>query len=183
MPGGGKSSIGKLLARRLAVSFLDVDATIEQSVGGTIASVFEREGEAAFRRRESEVLAELVQRGDAPAVVATGGGVVLSAANRELLRHRTRSRLPVCAAREAVGARAHEYATASVARRRSLRALVRAVRQRDPLYREVASIVVETGRSPMRSIVDDIVTQLEQAGILSPGESPTSDTDRSRALP
>ena len=183
MPGGGKSSIGKLLARRLVVTFLDVDATIEQRVGDTIASVFEDGGEAAFRRRESEVLADLVQRGGAPAVVATGGGVVLSAANRELLRNRT---VPI-------------YLFAPVAklwrrvRTNTRRPLLRVADpyarlcelfdQRDPLYREVARIVVETGRSPMRSIVDDIVAQLEQAGILSPGGGPTADGDRSRALP
>lgn len=166
MPGGGKSSIGKLLAGRLAAKFFDVDVAIERSAGCTIASLFEREGEAAFRKREADALRDLVR--DGPAVVSTGGGVVLSPANRELLRNDT---VPV-------------YLFAPPAelwrrvRKNSRRPLLQVAdpyarlcelfEQRHPLYSEVATIIVETGRPPMHSVVDDIVVQLSRAGHLPP---------------
>jgi shikimate kinase len=179
MPGGGKSSIGKLLARRLAADFADVDSAIERSAGYTIAKLFEREGEAAFRRREADALRDLVSGG--AAVVSTGGGVVLSAVNRELLRSQT---IPV-------------YLFASPAelwrrvRKNSRRPLLQVddpyarlcelFEQRHRLYSEVATIVVETGRPPMREVVDEIVAKLERANIVSLDAA--SDVDRSRAAP
>jgi shikimate kinase len=176
MPGGGKSSIGKLLAGRLAAKFFDVDVAIERSAGCTIASLFEREGEAAFRKREADALRDLVRGG--PAVVSTGGGVVLSPANRELLRNAT---VPV-------------YLFAPPAelwrrvRKNSRRPLLQVAdpyarlcelfEQRHPLYSEVATIVVETGRPPMHSVVDDIVAQLERAGHLPPAAALGADLFR-----
>ena len=176
MPGGGKSSIGKLLAGRLAAKFFDVDVAIERSAGCTIASLFEREGEAAFRKREADALRDLVR--DGPAVVSTGGGVVLSPANRELLRNDT---VPV-------------YLFAPPAelwrrvRKNSRRPLLQVAdpyarlcelfEQRHPLYSEVATIIVETGRPPMHSVVDDIVAQLERAGHLPPAAALGADLFR-----
>lgn len=86
MPGGGKSTVGRLVARRLGVSFADADKAIEGRAQSTIAAIFERIGEEGFRQLESEVLAELV---GTAGVVATGGGAVLRADNRELLRTKT----------------------------------------------------------------------------------------------
>jgi shikimate kinase len=176
MPGGGKSSIGKLLARRLAANFVDVDAAIERSAGCTIARLFEREGEAAFRKREADALRDLVRGG--PAVVSTGGGVVLSPANRELLRDDT---VPV-------------YLFAPPAdlwrriRKNSRRPLLQVAdpyarlcelfEQRHSLYTEVATIVVETGRAPMQAVVDDIVVELERASILAPEAAAGADPYR-----
>jgi shikimate kinase len=176
MPGGGKSSIGKLLAGRLAAKFFDVDVAIERSAGCTIASLFEREGEAAFRKREADALRDLVRGG--PAVVSTGGGVVLSPANRELLRNAT---VPV-------------YLFAPPAelwrrvRKNSRRPLLQVAdpyarlcelfEQRHPFYSEVATIIVETGRPPMHSVVDDIVAQLERAGHLPPAAALGADLFR-----
>ena len=87
LPGCGKSAIGKEVARRLERPFVDSDKVIESRAGCTIASLFEHEGEAAFREREAQVLASLVEAGRS--VIATGGGAVLRADNRELLRTRT----------------------------------------------------------------------------------------------
>ena len=81
--GAGKTSIGKLLARRLGKSFFDSDQEIERATGVKIPVIFEIEGEAGFRAREARLLADLVQGGNI--VVATGGGAVLSAQNRQIL--------------------------------------------------------------------------------------------------
>jgi len=88
MPGSGKSTIGKAAAKRLALPYADCDQSIERRAGCSIAAFFERNGERAFRDLEAEVLDTLVT--DPVSVIATGGGVVLRAGNRELLRTRTR---------------------------------------------------------------------------------------------
>ena len=86
MPGGGKSTVCKQLARQIGVPFVDSDHEIEARIGGTIREFFERHGEEAFRDLESDVIAELLARpGDR--VMATGGGAVLRERNRELLHH------------------------------------------------------------------------------------------------
>ena len=87
MPGGGKSTVGRNLARKLGVPFSDSDAVIERQIGCSIREFFESEGEERFRDVEQEVIAELVRadRG----VLATGGGVVLRDANRHALHRHT----------------------------------------------------------------------------------------------
>src|SRR5688572_26398502 len=81
--GAGKTSVGKVIARRLGKTFYDSDHEVERATGVKVPVIFDIEGEAGFRARETKALAELVQRADI--VLATGGGAVLSAANRELL--------------------------------------------------------------------------------------------------
>ena len=88
MPGCGKSTVGRELARRLGGGHVDLDQEIELRAGCSIATLFARSGEGTFRDMEASVLAELVDSG--ASVIATGGGVVLRPANRELLRTRTR---------------------------------------------------------------------------------------------
>src|SRR5262249_56627580 len=83
LPGSGKSTVGRQLARRLGLEFTDSDHVIEQRLGCSIRSFFEREGEEAFRDIEEEVIAQLCRQGG---VLATGGGVVLRAVNRQRLR-------------------------------------------------------------------------------------------------
>lgn len=86
--GTGKSSVGRLLARRLGFKFLDTDLLIEKKEGRSIPEIFAEEGEEYFRRVESEVLEEIINSGDS-FVLATGGGIVISAKNRRLLKDRT----------------------------------------------------------------------------------------------
>ncbi len=85
MMGTGKSTVGRLLAERLGRRFVDSDEQIEQATGRTVREIFEADGEAAFRRVESDAL-EAALDDTAPAVVAAAGGVVLDPANRERLR-------------------------------------------------------------------------------------------------
>jgi len=85
MMGSGKSSIGTTLAKRLDLRFADTDALVEQATGMTISAIFDERGEPWFREEEERIVTELATSGD-PAVVATGGGVVLSERNRDAMR-------------------------------------------------------------------------------------------------
>lgn len=82
--GTGKSTVGKLLADRLGFPFVDADVLLEERAGATIRAIFAEEGEAGFRKRESAILREICQTDQQ--VIATGGGVILSEANRELIK-------------------------------------------------------------------------------------------------
>jgi len=156
--GSGKSAVGKRLAARLRREFHDSDTEIERRTGVDVAYVFEKEGEAGFRRRESEVIAELTQLEDI--VLATGGGAVLDAANRRRLAG-AGTVVYLCAKPEALYARVRQdrnrplLATGDpLARLRELYV------KRDPLYREVAHLVVETGRQPVAALARTILEQL-----------------------
>ena len=154
LPGCGKSAIGKELARRLGLPFVDSDRVIESRAGCTIANLFEHEGEAAFREREAEALSSLTD--DGPSVIATGGGAVLRSDNREVLRTRT-----VCVFLDA----GHDLLWKRLRRdrRRPLlqvadpEARLRELSaERDPLYRETAHIVIHTDGLQFGRLVDEV---------------------------
>ena len=158
MPGSGKSTIGKAVAKRLALPYADCDQSIEHQAGSSIAAFFERHGEAAFRDLEADVLGTLVA-GPA-AVIATGGGVVLRAENRALLRTRT-----LC-----VYLRASPDLLWRRLRRDRRRPLLQVAdpeqrlrqmhAERAPLYEETATIVVDTDGLPFDRLVDEVVRQV-----------------------
>jgi shikimate kinase len=87
MPGAGKTSVGRLLARRLSLAFHDSDEEVMREAGRTIEQLFSSEGQAAFRERERQVIARLIDAG--PGVIATGGGATVEAESRRLLVSRT----------------------------------------------------------------------------------------------
>lgn len=156
--GAGKTSVGKALARVLGKTFLDSDQEIERVTGVRIPVIFEIEGEAGFRLRESKMLAELVRRNNI--VLATGGGAVLSRENRDLL----------AANGTVIYLRAPVRSLIKRTRRDRNRPLLQvpdpAVRltalfeQRDPLYREVAHLVVDTGDQSVRALVGQLDDKL-----------------------
>jgi shikimate kinase len=140
----GKSSIGRRLARRFALPFVDLDAEIVARTGASVNLIFEHEGEAGFRERESQALEDLSARDGI--VLATGGGSVLSTANRRLLRERgfvvwLRASVEQQLARTANDRTRPLLATPD--RRGRLEALAR---EREPLYAEVADVAFEGGR-------------------------------------
>lgn len=162
MPGGGKSTVGKLLAQRLGVSFADCDVVIEHRAGCAIGTLFEREGEAAFRDLEADVLSDLIERGTG--VIATGGGSILRPANRALLRQRT---LPVYlhATLDELWRRVRRNNRRPLLRVSDPRARLQALYdERHPMYTEVAAFQVETGRPPLSAVIDAIVTRLDCTG-------------------
>ncbi len=159
--GAGKSTVGRLLARRMGKRFVDTDHEIEKRNGVTIPVIFEIEGEDGFRKREQEVLADLAQEPDL--VLSTGGGIVLRPENREVL-HNQGFVVYLSARPELLAERTRHDKSRPLlnvddplTRLRELHAV------RDPLYREVAHAVVETGRGAPQQVVQAIVNALTRA--------------------
>ena len=143
MMGSGKTCVGRQLASRLRVGFVDSDEQIERGDGRTVRQIFEADGEAAFRRLEAEVLAAAV-RSTERAVIAAAGGVVLDAGNRELLR-RAGTVVWLRARPEVLAARVREGDHRPLLGDDALGVLRRLDAERAPLYDEVANAVVDVG--------------------------------------
>ena len=166
MPGGGKSTVGRHLARALGVPVVDSDAKIEERIGEPIRSFFDREGEASFRDIESEVLAEILE-GLGEALLATGGGIVLRETNRELLNARTTVLYLRSTPEELFRRLRHDTQRPLLQVRDPLAKLRELHAQRDPLYRRTAHYVLEAGRS-VHGLVNMALMQLELAGVIDP---------------
>ncbi|MFM8901359.1 MAG: shikimate kinase [Burkholderiales bacterium] len=165
MPGGGKTTVGRLLARHLGWRFVDTDAEIERQLGCSIRDFFEREGEAAFRDIEEKTLTVLL--GDADAVVlSTGGGLPLREANRRCLREHTTALYLHSTPEELFRRLRHDTQRPLLQVADPLGRLRELYAQRDALYREVAQFVLETGRPSIHTLVNMALMQLELAGVV-----------------
>jgi shikimate kinase len=158
MMGAGKTSVGKLLARRLGKTFHDCDHEIERATGVKVAVIFEIEGETGFRAREAKTLAELVRRADI--VLATGGGAVLSADNRKLLAGNGMVVYLRAAPAELWSRTRHDKNRPLLKTADPRARLEQIYAERDPLYREVADIVVDTGSQSVGSLAHRLEQQL-----------------------
>ena len=153
--GAGKTTVGRHLAELLGREFLDSDHEIERKTGATIPWIFEKEGENGFRNRETMVINELTARSQL--VLATGGGVVTQAANREFLKQR--------------GIVVYLYTPVEIQLQRTYRDKNRPLLQvenpeqklrdllaiRDPLYREIAHYIIETNQGAARDLAQKIL--------------------------
>ncbi len=166
LPGSGKSTIGRQLARRLGVPFADSDHVIEQQLGCSIREFFEREGEDRFRDIEEEVIDTLTA--NHPGVIATGGGAVLRPRNRVNLRERTKVVYLRSSPEEVFRRLRHDSNRPLLQVKDPLGRLRELYATRDPLYREAAHFVIETGRPTVSTLVNMIMMQVEQAGMASP---------------
>jgi shikimate kinase len=165
MPGSGKSTVGRHVARHLGLAFVDTDQRIEQRIGCSIRSYFELHGEAAFRDIEAEVIDEVTRASEA-GVIATGGGAVLSETNRHALHERTQvfylRSTPEDLARRLRHDTHRPLLQGSADPLKRLRALYQ---ERDPLYRRCAHFVIETGRPSVHTLVNMVLMQIELAGL------------------
>ncbi len=160
--GSGKTTLGRELARRTGRTFIDCDHELEQRLGVRVSTVFEIEGEAGFRVRESRLLAELAQRDDL--VLATGGGAVLREENRARLReHCLVVYLKVAPA--VLWERLRHDRTRPLLQVPNPRARIDALfREREPLYCEVADVILEGGRGGVGHMVSKLEGALAQLG-------------------
>lgn len=157
--------MGRQLARRLQLPFVDSDHAIEERLGCSIREYFEREGEDRFRDVEQEVIDDLTlkHRG----VLSTGGGSVLRPLNREHLRSRTKVVYLKSTPDELFRRLRHDMNRPLLQVSDPLGRLRDLFVARDPLYRETAHFLLETGRPSVATLVNMIVMQLELAGIVA----------------
>lgn len=158
LPGSGKSTVGRQLARRLSVPFLDSDHEIEHRLGCSIREYFAREGEDRFRDIEEAVIDELTQRPEG--VLSTGGGVVLRAINRQHLHERTQVVYLNSVPDELFRRVRHDKNRPLLQVADPLQRLRDLHAQRHPLYRQTAHFSVETGRPSVAGLVHLIIAQL-----------------------
>lgn len=159
--GAGKSTIGKYLAKELNIEFHDTDQVIEERSGADISWIFDIEGEAGFRKRERQIIDELTQK--VGIVLATGGGAILDPENRDRLSAR--------------GTVVYLHTTVEQQMKRTMRDKRRPelqnqnltehdmadiMKMRDPLYLEVADIIVETDGRTVRSVGTDVIRRLDE---------------------
>lgn len=166
LPGSGKSTVGRQLARRLQLPFFDSDKVIEERLGCAIRDFFAREGESAFRDIEATIIDELTQK--VPCIVSTGGGAVLRPENRVNLKSRGHVVYLKSAPEELVRRLRHDTSRPLLQVDDPLTRLRDLYAVRDPLYRDTAHYVIETGRPSVAMLVNMIMMQLEMAGVVSP---------------
>jgi shikimate kinase len=159
--GAGKSTVGRVLARKLNSRFIDSDHALEERCGVKIPTIFEMEGEAGFRKREAQIIEELTQ--EKGLILATGGGSVLLPENRRALSER--------------GTVVYLHANPIELWHRTKGGEGRPLLQngdpkailenlyalRDPLYREIADHIIETGKPSVNQLVNTLLMQLELA--------------------
>ena len=157
--GAGKTTIGRQLASELSLEFFDSDHEIEKRTGVTITHIFDIEGEAGFRKRETAMLDELTQR--TGIVLATGGGAILKPENRQFLMSR--------------GTSIYLYANIETLLERTAKDRNRPLLQtddpkakleelfkiRDPLYRETADVIIDTSKDSVRLSIKEIIDKIQ----------------------
>ena len=157
--GAGKSTVGKLLAKKLGRRFLDADHVIEDRCGVKIPVIFEMEGEDGFRKREAQAIKDITAEHDV--ILATGGGAVLLLENRQILSERGTviylHANPMELWHRTIGGEGRPLLKNGDAKKilENLYAI------RDPLYREIADYVIETGKPSVNQLVNTLIMQLE----------------------
>lgn len=152
--GAGKTTIGKQLAQELHLPFKDIDQMVVERSGADIPWIFDVEGEGGFRRREHQMLLEVLQ--GEPAVIATGGGIITQAENRELLLKAGNVIFLYASVDQQYERTIKDKNRPLLQNDNPRQVLQNLMEKREPLYREVADLVVETGRNRPRSVIKSI---------------------------
>jgi shikimate kinase len=171
MPGCGKSTVARQLSRQLGLPFTETDAEIERRIGMPIRDFFAAEGEERFRDIEQAVIDELSQQ--TGRLLATGGGAVLRAANRDALHNRGRVFYLRATPEELFRRLRHDTQRPLLQVADPLRKLRELYRERDPLYRRTAHYTVESVRPSVSALSSMVLMQLELAGLVDPATVPS----------
>ncbi|HCS62635.1 MAG TPA: shikimate kinase AroK [Cellvibrio sp.] len=159
--GAGKSTIGRLLAAELNLNFRDSDRVIEERTGADIPWIFDMEGEEGFRERETAVLLELTNERDA--VIATGGGIVLRAENREMMKGSGFVCYLTASIEQLVERTARDKKRPLLQVENPRQKIIDLLALRDPLYQDAADFVVNTDRRSPKSVAQEIASLVLEA--------------------
>ena len=155
----GKSTVGRRLSNRLNLKFIDIDKEIEKSAGVSISWIFDVEGEERFREREVKELAKSIENNNC--VISTGGGVILSKENRDILKKGTVIYLETSIQTQlerTINDKKRPLLQNSNNREQTLRELKKI---RDPLFEECANITIKEGKNSHNEVVEEIINQLD----------------------
>lgn len=158
--GAGKTTIGRQLAKTLCMDFVDSDHEIETRTGANIPLIFDLEGEEGFRRRETAIIDELSQRDRL--ILATGGGVVLRPENRQFLRERGKVIYLQTSIDQLLNRTRHDRNRPLLQTENPRKKFEELMAIREPLYRETAHIVINTGQQSITHTVNNIISALEE---------------------
>lgn len=172
MPGCGKSTVGRHLARQLGLRFADSDTEVESTVGMPIRDFFQQRGEAAFRDVEQDVIDRLTLA--TGTLLATGGGAVLRPSNRDALHSRTHVFYLRSTPEELHRRLRNDTHRPLLQVEDPLQRLRDLFRERDPLYRRTAHFVIEAARPSVPALLGMVLMQLEMAGLVDPALVPSS---------
>lgn len=157
--GAGKSTIGRLLAKELQLDFKDSDKEIETRAGADIPWIFDVEGEEGFRKRETSIIDELSQLTNT--VLATGGGAVMREENRKFLQSRGTVVYLHASINQQIQRTAKDRNRPLLQNQDRAQVLTELMALRDPIYTEVCDIQVETDRRRPKTVVREIINQIE----------------------
>lgn len=160
MMGSGKTTMGRALARHLGKNFVDSDQEIQKRTGVNIPYIFDIEGESGFRERESKVLAELVAHDNI--VLATGGGAVLAEQNRLLLKQAGIVIYLRAAVNDLWHRTHHDKNRPLLQTKDPYGKLTELYQLRDPIYQQMADIVVQSGKQSVHTLMLNLVGEIEK---------------------
>lgn len=157
--GSGKSAVGRRLAKQLGLEFWDSDEQIEKRTGVDIAYIFEKEGESGFRQRESAILSELLQKSGI--VLSTGGGAAMDPVNRQLMADSGTVVYLYTSVREQIRRTGKSRHRPLLNDGNPAEILEQLMQVRDPQYREIADIIVETDKRQVAAVTREVKQKIE----------------------